>query len=192
MPSFPLFMKIWNDTMVVTTNLNRKDSILKRGTLITAINGMSNATLKKIMFGYLTEDGNANNTNYLRLSGNFPYYHRNIFGISKTYDVKYLDSTGTEQTVNIPVFSLPRDSSRKAPPPEQIKRDKKEVRKKRLEDMRSVAIDTSNNTAIITLNTFSSGNLRKFYRKTFRYIEKRGITNVVLDLRSNGGGRINL
>ena len=24
-PSFPLFMKVWNDTMVVTGNLNRKD-----------------------------------------------------------------------------------------------------------------------------------------------------------------------
>ena len=192
MPSFPLFMKIWNDTMVVTTNLNRKDSILKRGTLITGINGMNNVALKQTMFEYLTEDGNANNANYLRLSGNFPYYHRNIFGISKTYAVKYLDSTGAEQMVNIPVFSLPRDSTRKEPPPAQIKKDKKEIRKKRLEDMRSVAIDTSNNTAIITLNTFSSGNLRKFYRQTFRYIEKRGITHVVLDLRSNGGGRINL
>ena len=28
-PSFPLFMKCWSDTMVVTNNLNRRDSILK-------------------------------------------------------------------------------------------------------------------------------------------------------------------
>ncbi|MFM6923934.1 MAG: peptidase S41, partial [Ferruginibacter sp.] len=33
-PSFPLLLKCWNDTMAVTTNLNRKDSVLKRGTLI--------------------------------------------------------------------------------------------------------------------------------------------------------------
>ncbi|HQY12560.1 MAG TPA: S41 family peptidase, partial [Ferruginibacter sp.] len=36
------------------------------------------------------------------------------------------------------------------------------------------------------------GGLRKFYRQTFRYIKKTGITHVVIDLRSNGGGRINL
>jgi len=191
-PSFPLFMKFWNDTMVVTNNLNRKDSVLKRGTLITSINGMNNAALKQTMFGYLTEDGNANNANYIRLSANFPYYHRNIFGLSKTYAVKYLDDAGIEQTLNIPVFNFPKDSSRKLPPPDTIKKDKQETRQKRLKDMRSLAIDTTNNTAIITLNTFSSGGLRKFYRQTFRYIKKAGITNVVLDLRSNGGGRINL
>ena len=28
--SFPLYMKIWNDTMAVTANLNRKDSVLKK------------------------------------------------------------------------------------------------------------------------------------------------------------------
>lgn len=190
--SFPLFMKFWNDTMVVTNNLNRKDSVLKRGTLITSINGMNNAALKETMFGYLTEDGNANNANYIRLSGNFPYYHRNIFGISKTYAVKYIDSAGTEQTLNIPVFNFPKDSSGKTPAPVTEKKDKHETRQKRLREMRSLAIDTINNTAIITLNTFSSGGLRKFYRQTFRYIKKTGITNVVLDLRSNGGGRINL
>ncbi len=29
MPSIPLYFKIWDDTLVVTANLNRKDSILK-------------------------------------------------------------------------------------------------------------------------------------------------------------------
>lgn len=191
-PSFPLFMKFWNDTMVVTNNLNRKDSVLKRGTLVTSVNGLNNAALKEKMFAYMTEDGNANNVNYIRLSSNFPYYHRNIFGISKNYVVTYIDGNGTEQTINIPVFERPKDSSRKIKPAEPAKKTKPETRKKRLADKRSVAIDTTNNTAIITLNTFSSGGLRKFYRQTFGYIRKTGITNVILDLRSNGGGRINL
>jgi hypothetical protein len=38
--TFPLSVKIWKDTMVVTANLNRKDSILKRGTPILSINGL--------------------------------------------------------------------------------------------------------------------------------------------------------
>ncbi|MEJ7672777.1 MAG: hypothetical protein WKF59_08695 [Chitinophagaceae bacterium] len=41
-PSFPLYLKIWKDTMVVTANLNRKDSIIKKGMLITSINGIRN------------------------------------------------------------------------------------------------------------------------------------------------------
>ena len=46
---FPLSMKFWSgndpleeDTMVVAVNLNRRDSILKRGTVITKINGQNN------------------------------------------------------------------------------------------------------------------------------------------------------
>ncbi len=191
--SFPLFMKVWNDTMAVTVNLNRKDSIIKKGTLITSVNGMRNHELIQTLFGYLTEDGNANNVNYIRLSNNFPYYHRNIFGLSKKYTVQYLDSTGIERTITLPLFEFPKDSSKRPKPAQPtVTKTKKETRQQRLLAMRSLAIDSTANTAIITLNTFSSGGLRKFYRQTFRYIRKTGITNVVLDIRSNGGGKINL
>ena len=151
--------------MVITNNLNRKDAVLKKGTLITSINGIKNTDLTKIMFGYLTEDGYANNVNYIRLSSNFPYYHRNIFGVSKTYAVTYLDSMGTEQRINIPVFNLSRNSSKKRRDSIVVKKEqphKKETRQKKLLDLRSLAVDTTYNTAIITLNTFSSGGLRKF------------------------------
>jgi hypothetical protein len=126
-PSFPLFMKVWNDTMAVTGNLNRKDSILKRGTLITGINGLNNEAIKQTLFNYMTEDGNANNVNYLRLSNNFPYYHRNIIGLSKNYAVTYLDSLGKQQTITIPVFDPPKDTGKKTKIIPAIKRTKGEI-----------------------------------------------------------------
>jgi Peptidase family S41 len=190
-PSFPLFMKVWNDTMAVTGNLNRKDSILKRGTIIKSINGLDATALQQYMFNYMTEDGHANNVNYLRLSNNFPYYHRNIFGISKEYTVNYLDTTGATQTIKLPVFDPPKDTSKKKKVEPVVKRTKKEIKQLRLQNMRSLAIDTANNTAVITLNTFGSGKLHKFFRQTFRYIKKSGINNIVLDIRSNGGGKVN-
>jgi C-terminal processing protease CtpA/Prc len=193
LPSFPLFLKVWNDTMVITANLNRKDSILKKGTLITSINGLNCEALKQAMFSYMPEDGHANNVNYLRLSSNFPYYHRNIFGISKEYIVKYLDSSGKEQTVKTTLFEAPKDTVKKnASATPVVKRPAKPTKEERLAASRTLAIDTVNNTAIITLNTFSSGKLRRFFRQSFRYIRKAGIKNVVLDIRSNGGGKINL
>lgn len=39
MKQFPLSIKFWSDTAVVYANLNRKDSVLRRGTLIKSING---------------------------------------------------------------------------------------------------------------------------------------------------------
>jgi len=192
-PGLPLQMKVWNDTMVVTANLNRKDSILKRGTFIKAINGLRAHELTSILFDHMTEDGRADNINYVRLSSNFPYYHRNVFGLSRNYTIAYIDSTGQERTVRVPLFEFPLDSSRKTiRRPPAVSRSKKETRQQRLLSVRSLAIDTAANTAIITLNTFSTGGLRKFFRQTFRYIRKAGIGHVILDLRSNGGGRINL
>ena len=192
LPSFPLFLRCWNDTMVITSNLNRKDSVLKRGVLITSVNGMRNTELRQVLFQYMTEDGNADNMNYARISSNFPYYHRNIFGLSKLYTVQYLDSLGKEHTIKIPLFEPAKDSSKRVRPAQPVKSTTPETKQQRLRNIRSLTIDSANNTAIILLNTFSNGGLRKFFRQSFRFIKNAGIDNVVLDLRSNGGGRINL
>ena len=190
--AFPLFIKFWNDTMAVSANLNKKDSLFKRGTLVTSINGLHYKELVQTMFGYLTEDGYADNVNYLRLSNNFPYYHRNIFGLSKQYTVQFLDSTGKEQTVKVPLFEFPKDSLKQTDILAKPKKSRYKRKQDKLQEARSLAIDTVNNTAIITLNTFSRNHLRKFFRQSFRYIRKTNISNLILDLRSNGGGEINL
>ncbi len=189
--AFPLYMKVWNDTMAVTGNLNyKKDSIFKRGTLITSINGIPNNLLIKYMLEFLPEDGYANNVNYIRLSANFPYYHRNIFGLSKNYSVNYLDSTGKETNINVPLFIPAKDSLKKD---SLVRIEKKnEPREKKILQYRSFTIDSTKRFATITLNTFSDGNLRGFFRRTFRQLRKEKISNVILDLRSNGGGRVGM
>ncbi len=190
LPSFPLFLKIWNDTMAVTGTLTRKDSIFKRGTIIKAINGLSVNRLVNGMFNYLPEDGQANNFNYIRLSSNFPYYHRNIMGLSKTYFVSYIDSTGKPATATVPLYTPPRDSTRK----DSLRRIEppKQPRVNRLLAHRSFVIDSSKKFALLTLNSFTKGHLRTFFRRSFRTMRKEQIENLVLDIRSNGGGRVGL
>lgn len=190
-PTFPLFLKIWGDTMVVTANLNKKDSILKRGTIITSINGLSTQQFTKSFFNYMPKDGYADIINYIRLSANFPFYYRNILGVSKNYTVQYLDSTNTSQIITVPLYGPPKDTSKKSKPPVSVK-SKREIKQERLKNTRSFTIDTANHIAFITLNTFSSGTLRKFFRQSFKQMRKQKIKNLVLDLRSNGGGRMNL
>jgi C-terminal processing protease CtpA/Prc len=55
---------------------------------------------------------------------------------------------------------------------------------------RSMTIDTPLNTAYIRVATFSAGGLKQFFRRSFKTIKKQGISNVVFDLRENGGGNI--
>jgi C-terminal processing protease CtpA/Prc len=142
------------------------------------------------MFDYLPEDGYANNINYIRLSGNFPYYHRNIYGLSKKYYVGYIDSTGIKKTDTVSLYTFPKDSLRK----DSLTRiERKNLPKeKRISQYRSLQIDSSGKFAVMTLNTFSNGRLRSFFRKSFRKLKKENINNLVLDIRSNGGGRVGL
>lgn len=188
LPSFPLYFKIWNDTMAVNGNLDRKDSVFKRGTIVKSINGESTQQLVSRIFKYLPEDGHANNINYIRISANFPYYHRNIYGLSNKYKVEYIDS-GIVKTRELPMWQRIIDTTKKLP--DTIRRPRPSVpRETRLQSMRSFTIDSSGKLATMTLNTFSKGRLRHFFRSSFRQMREKNIPNLVLDVRSNGGGKV--
>ena len=187
-PSFPLYMKMWGDTMVVVNNLNRNDSVIKRGTVITSINGMKTRDLTSNMFDYMVEDGYSDNVNYIRLSTSFPYFHRNIFGLYKTYNVGYLDSTGKENKIMLPYFTPKIDSLKKRRKEVPGIKEKKLTRREKLENIRSLVIDTS--SALMTINTFSKAHLHHFFRSSFRRIAKENVQHLVIDIRANGGGDI--
>lgn len=195
-PSFPLFVKAWDDTMVVTGNLNRKDAVIKRGMLITSINGMRNKAMIARIFDYLPMDGYADNVNYVRISGNFPYYHRNVFGIFKNYRVGYIDSTGQEKTTLLPMFTPPPpDSTKKKRREDSIKVSRQQLRAERRTNARSLELDSSGKLATLSLHTFSAGEgrkLRLFMKRSFKRLRKQQVPNLVLDLRSNGGGDVGM
>ena len=187
-PSFPLYLKVWSDTMVVAANVNRRDSVIKKGMLITSINGIRNHDLIRKLFGYMVEDGYEDNVNYIRLSTSFPFFHRNVFGIYKNYSIQYIDSNGVEKKTLMPLFGLPEDTLKKIrnfPPvkPRHLSRREK------LETVRSLKIN--DDIATMTVNSFASGHhLKGFFRRSFKQIEAKGIKNLVIDIRANGGGDI--
>jgi len=186
-PSFPLFLKVWKDTMMVIGNLNHKNRLIQNGSFISSINGMKNADLVNYMFHFLVEDGYSENVNYIRLSVDFPYFHRNIFGLYKKYQVDYTDSNGIEKKTLIPYY---------APEVDTVKKQKKEktiyernrTRQERLQDIRSLQYDSL--FALMTVNSFSKGHLKIFFRRSFREMRKNKTKNLVIDIRANGGGDI--
>lgn len=135
-PSFPLYVKVWGDTMIVTGTLHKKDSLLKPGMQITSINNMGIRQITSKMFQYLPGDGFAENVNYLRISSNFPYFHRNVFGLYKNYKVGYIDSTGKQLVATLPMWvpqqdSTKKDSTKKKEIKQLVKIPKKERKKKK-------------------------------------------------------------
>lgn len=186
-PSFPFYAKVWKDSMMVVANLNKNDSTIKRGSFITGINGIKNREIISHMFSYLPEDGYAANVNYIRLSMNFPYFHRNIFGLYKTYYVSYSDSDGIEKNVLIPYYAPSSDSLKKGKT--KSKAEKRISHHERLQNMRSLQYDSS--FALMTINDFSKGHLNAFFKRSFRNLRKNKTRNLVIDLKFNGGGDIN-
>lgn len=192
-PLFPLALKFWQDTMVVTLNINRKDSLLRRGTVVTSINGMTQQQLRDTMFDYMVTDGYSITGKYQSLSNgfNFGSWYRNIFGLSENINVHYLDALGNEKETIIHPYNFKADTSRKLADIiiPQYKPSKKERKAQRLFSVRNLQVDTTGKTAFMTLGTFAHGNhLKKFFRSSFKLLKENNIQNLIIDVRSNGGG----
>ena len=195
---FPLSMKLWNDTMVVAANLNRKDSILTRGTMITKINGRTTRQIIDTLFNFISADGYSRTHKFQTLSnrGFFGSLYSSVFGYSRSYAIEYQDSLGQTRSVTIPIYypaldTFLRSAIRPAstiprPPPSE-----RERKQRRLNLIRLLKIDTANHTAFMDLASFGRGyGLKGFFSRSFRTLKKHHIDYLIIDVRSNGGGSV--
>lgn len=205
LPQFPLIMKCWKDTMVVSANLNRKDSILKRGVIIKSINGWSTAQLTDTLFNYFVSDGYnlTGKYQYLSTGLNFSYWYRQVIGATPTYSITYLDSAKQLREALVTQYDPRADTSSRARTlraPEGERRPglareprRKQRRRERKEReaflTRNLQLDSTNTTGFMALNTFEHGyHLRRFFRRSFRTLSEKHVKNLVIDVRVNGGG----
>jgi hypothetical protein len=191
--TFPFALKFWSDSMVITANLRRHDPQFRRGTVITSINGYNARQLTDTLFNYVTTDGYSLCGKFQTLSSGFTFanLYKHVLGFTDTADVRYLDEFGFEEQAKVPLYdfrldSLYKKTGAKSPDPKQ-----REKKKPKLVYFSSVnlQLDTTMKTAFMTVATFDRSNhLRKFFKKSFRQIKQDRITDLVIDVRSNGGG----
>ncbi len=201
---FPLSLKVWStsenplnpDTMTVVFNLIHRDSLLKRGMVIKKINGLSSDQIVDSLFNYISSDGHNRTAKFQSLSnrGSFGSLYSLVFGLSEKYTIDYIDNTGQVKTDTVPAYNPASDSSFRfllrsfirLPRP-----NKKERKKTQLPFVRSLKIDSANQTAFMDVNSFARGyHLKKFFRHSFRSIKKTNVKYLVIDVRGNGGGSV--
>ncbi|HEX8331921.1 MAG TPA: S41 family peptidase [Segetibacter sp.] len=187
---FPLLLKVWQDSAVVVASAFSNDSVLKRGTIVTSINGRSNNKLLDSMGQLISTDGYTENFKQQLISFNYPFYYRNTFGLDSVYNVNFIDSVGRRKTTTIKNYTPVIDTSRRRRIQPLPALTKKEIRKYRNLSVRSMTIDTQLNAAFVRISTFSDGTLNTFFKKSFKKLRKEGIKNVVIDLRENSGGNV--
>jgi hypothetical protein len=100
------------DTTVVNINLNRRDSILRRGTVITRVNNVAVRELEDSLKLYLSSDGYNETALNQTLSNSFVFagWYRNVYGITPNFSIHYLDSAGTEKQCIVPAYNPSSDT----------------------------------------------------------------------------------
>ncbi len=190
---FPLSLKFWEDTAAVAANLNRNDSILRRGTVVISVNNKSIKEITDTLFQYLPADGYNRTHKFQTLSnrGFFGSSYASVFGPSDNYTINYLDSTGITKSVTVPVYDPLKDSANRVTRRSTIIPSKKERKESLRYSARQLSIDAGNKTAVMDINTFSGGyGLKRFFHRSFKQLRENGIENLVIDLRGNGGGKV--
>src|SRR5690606_26008467 len=114
--------------------------------------------------------------------------YRTVFGIGKTIHLSFIDHLGNEKDTLIRSFVPIRDTTKKAGEKEKRERTS---RKERRNIVRNLKFEDENKTAVMQLHSFSRNlGINKFIKKSFRSIRKNNSENLVIDLRSNGGGSV--
>jgi hypothetical protein len=188
---FPLFLKVWRDSMIVLGSLNRGDSIFKRGTLVTSIEGYSTRELLDSMSQFISTDGYANNFKCQAISFNFPVYYSFAYSIKDSFLVGYIDSTGMQKVTYAKLFKPALDTVKFTEPANKT-RPPTHAEKKMISLLgkRSITYDTASNSAYMRIATFSDGKLRSFFAQSFTELKNKNIPNLIIDLRENTGGNI--
>lgn len=191
-PSLPLYIKTWPDTTIVTYNSNPKDSQVVRGVLLQSIGHRSMQQIIDSMFSHIATDGYNTTHQYQALSNGsaFRSMYASLFGLKPLLPVSFVDNNGALQQAMMQMYvPPPPDTSKPRVKPPKIPR--KERKKRELQARRSLRVDSNNHYAVLEVNTFPRNNkLRAFFRQSFREIEQRNIQNLVVDMRSNGGGSV--
>ncbi len=170
-------MKFWQgrnpsdeDTMAIALNLNRKDSVLKRGTVITKINGRTTREIIDTLFQFIPTDGYNRTHKFQTLSnrGSFGSIYSSVFGYSLRYTIEYADSTGKPRSVTIPIYYPGLDTATRAlimPVTRLPQPSRRDRRQRQLNSVRLLKIDSTNHTAFMDLGSFGRGyGLKGFFR----------------------------
>jgi hypothetical protein len=200
---FPLSMKFWQgktpseeDTMAIAVNLNRRDSLLKRGTVITKINGRTTRQIIYTLFQFIPTDGYNRTHKFQTLSnrGSFGSLYSSVFGYFPRYNIEYADSAGKLRSVTIPLYYPALDTATRAAIatitrlPQPSRSDRKQ---RQLNSVRLLKIDSVNHTAFMDLGSFGRGyRLKGFFRRSFKTLQKNNIGHLIIDVRGNGGGSV--
>jgi hypothetical protein len=171
-----------------TATVPEKSGGLFRGTEITAIDGRSVSAILSGLKPLLSPEGHSNQFVNFKLESNFAGLYGLVFGFKPQYDITYIDSTGTNQHASLKAdqdytgYSI--DKSR-----ELLEQERGELEK-------SVEVNYFPNvpgTVELKIKRLTYLNdYKRFDAAFFKRLHDEKIKNLIIDLRDNGGGYLDI
>ena len=202
---FSQITTFWQNDSLYVVQATVKDSVLKPGANILAVDGISPQQLKEKYQAAVYGDGE--NKTYLENRLNRTFFNNYYLlenGLKDSINVDVLYKGKKYKTV-VKRFTKPEEKKKEKPSKKdsvkQPTSNKPKTNKLKLYNFsfnkttkayaRSLSFPTNDSTfAVLKINTFSYGNFKKDYQSIFKIIADYKVKNLVLDLRNNGGGRL--
>lgn len=196
--TFPLMLFFTEGSYYVTIN-GTADTSIKPGFELLSINGKSIPSIRAEMQQHLWADGyNQTGKNKVLSEGFFPFFYYLLIEQSESFVIKMKDLDNTEIERTVPAQYL--DETQRFFKLNPVNKEILSIYqpKNKLENKKGwrLAITEKENIGIIRINAFGGGRSEEEARqkmKTFmdgcmKKLHKQKVTDLILDLRNNGGG----
>jgi hypothetical protein len=179
-----IFIPVQDRVYLLATLNKQPDSLLKKGTEITRINGIATDSMLRYARRFISSDGYVTTAkdHYLQLGFNSAY--TGLFGRPDTFNVEVSDGKTIKNVKYAAVRPKAMPSLPFGPRNDSL-----------LTRFRRAAVgyrflDPDNKTMLVRIERFANVGKNRAYRKIFRKLRKNRSENLVIDLRNNGGGNL--
>lgn len=177
-----------DDGKIYILQNNSRDTTIVDGSVLEEINGQPTLDLVDEMVEKMTRDGDNDTGPRKRLLRNFNTRYLFYYPELDYYNCLIKDSSGHSSLVKVEALRL-----------DECKKNKKDRYTSKesfwTSDMPAFSLDIEGKQAIMTLRTFDKKTIRKrnekskkWFQKSFAEINQRGVEQLVIDMRENGGG----
>ncbi|WP_062053329.1 S41 family peptidase [Aquimarina longa] len=178
---FPLEIRMIEGKMYVSNSLINKDKKLE-GSEILTINGVDAKNIKDNIYKHISADGGIGRESQKKYFNFFsPYYISYSLNFPEHYEIKVAGRKESISLENLKEYKFTFEG-------------KESYSKKYCEDVLCFRTIEAKSTSILTMRTFYYNGedltkYRQLLEESFKEIKKKGIKNLIVDLRGNGGGQ---
>jgi len=173
------------DKAYMIANLNKKqDSTIRKGSEIIKINGVPVDSMIRYAKRFISTDGFNQTAKQYYVQLGFNSYYLGLFGRPDIFEVEY------RQGKTLKSVKYPAIQPKTLPQLPLGPREDSLYIKHRNAKMAYRFLDENKKTMLLKIDKFSHRAYARSYRKVFRRAKRNKSENLVIDLRSNGGGSL--